>query len=77
MVAQWKRTHLPMQKMWVQSLDWEDPLEKIIATYSSILAWEIPWTEEFGGLQSTVSGKGLGKHAYFTDECICLFRMSL
>ena len=31
---------------------WEDPLEKEIATYSSILAWEIPWTEEPGGLQS-------------------------
>ena len=32
--------------------DWEDPLEKEIATHSSILAWEIPWTEEPGGLQS-------------------------
>ena len=41
-----------MQKTWVQSLDWEDPLEKEIATHSSILAWEIPWTEEPGGLQS-------------------------
>ena len=38
--------------MWVQSLGWEDPLEKEMATYSSILAWEIPWTEEPGGLQS-------------------------
>ena len=35
----------------VQSLDWEDPLEKEMATHSSILAWEIPWTEEPGGLQ--------------------------
>ena len=35
----------------VQSLGWEDPLEKEMATYSSILAWEIPWTEETGGLQ--------------------------
>ena len=34
------------------SLGWEDPLEEGIATYSSILAWEIPWTEEAGGLQS-------------------------
>jgi len=41
-----------MQKMQVQSLGWEDPLEKEIATHSSILAWEIPWTEETGGLQS-------------------------
>ena len=34
------------------SLGWEDPLEKEMATHSSILAWEIPWTEEPGGLQS-------------------------
>ena len=38
---------------WVQSLGWEDPLEENMATHSSILAWEIPWTEEPGGLQST------------------------
>ena len=41
--------------MWetqVQSLDWEDLLEKEMATHSSILAWEMPWTEEPGGLQS-------------------------
>ena len=41
-----------MQEMQVQSLGWEDPLEKEIATDSTILAWEIPWTEESGGLQS-------------------------
>ena len=41
--------------MWVQSLGQEDPLEKGIATHSSILAWEIPQTEEPGGLQSKVS----------------------
>ena len=35
-----------------QSLGWEDPLEKEMATYSSILAWKIPWTEEPGRLQS-------------------------
>ena len=34
------------------SLDWEDPLEKEMATHSSILTWKIPWTEEPGGLQS-------------------------
>ena len=40
--------------MWVRSLDLqEDPLEKEMATYSSILAWKIPLTEEFSGLQST------------------------
>ena len=40
-------------KMWVQSLDREDPLKKDMATHSSILAWEIPWIEEPGKLQST------------------------
>ena len=42
-----------MQEMWVQSLGQEDPLEEGMATHSSILAWEIPWTEEPGRLQST------------------------
>ena len=37
---------------WVQSLGWEDPLEKEMETQSSILAWDVPWTEEPGGLQS-------------------------
>ena len=41
-----------MQETWVQSLGQEDPLEKEMATYSRILAWEIPGTEEPGGLQS-------------------------
>ena len=41
------------QEMRVQSLGREDPLEKAMATHSSVLAWEIPWTEEPGGLQST------------------------
>ena len=40
-----------MQEMQVQSLDQEDPLEKEMATHSSVLAWEIPWAEESGGLQ--------------------------
>ena len=43
--------------MWVQSLGWEDPLEKEMATHSSILDWEIPWTEEPGRLQSMRSQK--------------------
>ena len=50
------RIHLPVQEtqeVWVQSLVGEYPLEEEIATHSSILAWEIPWTEEPGGLQST------------------------
>ena len=41
---------LPMQEIRVRSLGWEDPLEEGMATHSSILAWRIPWTEEFGGL---------------------------
>ena len=41
-----------MEEMRVQSLVWEDPLEKEIAIHSSVLAWGIPWTEEPGGLQS-------------------------
>ena len=41
-----------MQEIQVQSLGQEDPLEKGLATHSSILAWKIPWTEEPGGLQS-------------------------
>ena len=38
-----------MRETWVQSLDWEEPLEKEMATYSSILAWKIPWTEDLVG----------------------------
>ena len=41
-----------VQETWVRSLGWEDPLAKEMATHSSILAWEIPWTEEPVGLQS-------------------------
>ena len=53
LVAQMKK-HLPaMQETQVQSLGQEDPLEKQMATHSSILAWRLPWTEEPGGLQST------------------------
>jgi len=45
--------NLPAKKeTWVQSLGREDPLEKEMATHSSILAWRIPWTEEPGGQQS-------------------------
>ena len=44
-----------MKDMWVQSLGWKDPLEKEMATHSSILAWKIPGTEEPGELQKTES----------------------
>ena len=46
-----------MWESWVQSLDWEDPLEKEIATHSSIPAWRIPWTEEPGGLHGVTKSR--------------------
>ena len=46
-----KNLHV-MQETWVSSVDGEDLLKKEMATHSSILAWEVPWTEELGGLQS-------------------------
>ena len=47
------KTPSAMQETRLRSLGWQDPLEKEMATHSSILAWRIPWTEEPGGLQST------------------------
>ena len=47
-----------VQKTQVRCLGWEDPLEKEIATHSSMLAWKISWTEEPGGLQSMGSQRG-------------------
>ena len=52
LVAQRLKRLPPMQETWVRSLGRDDPLEREMATYSSILAWRIPWTEEPGGLQS-------------------------
>ena len=46
-----------VQETWVRSLSWEDPLEKEMATYSSIPIWKITWTEETGGQQSMGSQK--------------------
>ena len=51
-VAQRVKNLLAMQETWVRFLGWEDPLEKEMATHSSVLAWKIPWTDELGGLQS-------------------------
>ena len=50
-----------MKKTWVRSLGGEDPLEKGMATHSSILAWEIPWTEKPGGLHSMGLQKEMAK----------------
>ena len=52
LVAQSVKNLPAVQETRVQSLGWEDPLEKEMATHSSILAWKISWTEEPGGLQS-------------------------
>ena len=52
LVAQMVKSLPAMRETQVQFLSWENPLEKEMATYSSILAWEIPWTEEPGRLQS-------------------------
>ena len=51
LVAQLAKNLPAMGENWVQSLGWEDHLEKEMATHSSILAWKIPWTEEPGMLQ--------------------------
>ena len=51
-MAQVVKNQSAMQETWVQSLGGEDSVEKEVATHSSILAWEIPWTEEPGRLQS-------------------------
>ena len=53
LVAQMVKNMPAMRETQVRSLGREDPLEKEMATHSSILAWRIPWTEEPGGLQST------------------------
>ena len=52
LVAQTVKCLPALPETWVQSLGWEDPLEKEMATHSSILAWKIPWMEEPGRLQS-------------------------
>ena len=57
LVAQGLKRLPLIQETWVRSLDWEDPLEKEMTTHSSILAWEIPWTEDPGGLLSLGSQK--------------------
>ena len=67
LVAQWKRTHLPMQETWVRSLGQEDPLENEMTTHSSTPAWEISQTGEPGGLQSlgSQSWTRLTKHKLY------------
>ena len=55
-----------MQETWVQSLGWEDPLEKEMAIHSSTIAWKIPWTEEPGRLQSMGPQRVTTERLHFT-----------
>ena len=57
LMAQTVKNLLAVRETWVPFLGWEDPLEKAMATYSSVLAWRTPWTLEPGGLQSMGSHK--------------------
>ena len=59
LVSQMVKNLPAMQETWVCSLGQEDPLEKGMATHSSVLTWEIPWAEESGGLQS-MGSQGVG-----------------
>ena len=63
-----------MQETWVRSLDWEDPVEKGMATYSSILDWRIPWIEEPGRLPSMGSQR-VG-HNWVTNTFNFLYLLS-
>ena len=72
LVAQMVKNPLAMQETWVQSLGWEDPLEKGMATHSSILAWRTPWTEEPGKLQSMPGYSPRGHKELDTTEQLSL-----
>ena len=62
-----------MQEIWVQSLGWKDPLEEGMVTHSTILAWEIPWTQEPGRLHSmgSQSPAQLSAHTTLMSFIIC------
>ena len=63
-----------IQESWVRTLDWEDPLEKGMATHSSILAWRTPWTEEPGWLQfmglQRVGHNSVPMHATYVSHSV-------
>ena len=63
-----------MQETRVRSQGWEDPLEKEMATHSSILAWEIPWTEEPGWLESMGSQRARVRHDWVPNTHICFIK---
>ena len=66
LIAQLVKNLPTMQKTWVQSLGWEDPLEKGKATHSSILAWRIPWTSLWGGKESDMT-----ENCHMTQQFHC------
>ena len=70
LVAQRLKRLPAMRETWARSLSWEDPLEKEMATHSSILAWRIPWREEPGRLQST--GSQRVRHDWATSLSLSL-----
>ena len=74
LVAQMVKNLPAMQEIQVQSLDWKDPLEKWMATHSSILAWRIPLREEPGGLQSM--GSQRIRYNWVTNTLTCSIRPS-
>ena len=76
-VAQWQRTHLPKKETWVWSLGRKDLLEKEMATHSSILAWEIPWTEDSGRLPFMGSQKSLTWLSFWVTITICIYISSM
>ena len=73
LVAQMVKTLPAMQETWVRSLGQKDPLEKGMATHSSILAWKIPWTEESGRLQSI----GLQRVGHDSSDLACMQTVSM
>ena len=70
LVAQWQRIRLQCRRTWVWSLGQEDPLEKEMATHSSIPAWRIPGTKESGVLQSMESQRDLDSNNNREADCI-------
>ena len=78
LVAQMVKNLPAVQETWVRSLDWEDPLEKEMATHSSILAWRIPQTEKPGRLQSMGSQRVVHDSVTNTIHCVTLvFNLSI
>ena len=62
-----------MQAMWVQCLRWEDPLEKEMASHSSILVWEIAWTEEPGRLHGVAKESNMTWRLNNSEKCMVIW----